>query len=228
MIQNKTVLAIITARGASKRLPRKNVLELAGKPLIAWTITEAKSSKYIDRLILSSEDEEIIEVAKKWGCEVPFIRPVELAQDETSSMDVIFHALDTISEKYDYVVLLQPTSPLRTTQDIDACIEKCIQKDAPACVSVTEPNKNPYWMFTLKADETITPLITNNYNLQRRQELPKAYALNGAVYVADSLWLAKNKSFLTKDTIVYIMPNERSIDIDCKLDFIITTSLFRK
>jgi len=142
-------------------------------------------------------------------------------------MNVIFHALNMLSEKYNYVILLQPTSPLRTFQDIDSCIEKCIQKQAPACVSVTEPNKNPYWMFTLKADETITPLMTDsyNYNLRRRQELPKVYALNGAVYVADSLWLAKHKSFLTEDTIAYVMPKERSIDIDSEFDFALTALL---
>nr|HPK54819.1 acylneuraminate cytidylyltransferase family protein [Smithellaceae bacterium] len=117
MIQGKTVLAIIPARGGSKGIPRKNITNLAGKPLIAWTIEEAKKSKYIDRLILSSEDNEIIQVAKEWGCEVPFIRPRELAEDDTLGIEPVLHALNTIKKKYDYVVLLQPTSPLRSVDD---------------------------------------------------------------------------------------------------------------
>ena len=128
MLNGKTILAIIPARGGSKGIPRKNIKPLAGKPLIAWTIEEAKKSKYIDRLILSSEDEEIIRIAKKWGCEVPFVRPKEFAEDETSGIEPILHAIETLSEKYDYVCLLQPTSPLRTVNDIDGCIKKCIDR----------------------------------------------------------------------------------------------------
>ena len=151
MIKDKTVLAIIPARGGSKGVPLKNIRDVGGKPLIAWTIMEGKKSKYIDRLILSSEDERIINVAKKLGCEVPFTRPSSLAQDETPSIDVIVHAVQTIPEKYDYIVLLQPTSPLRKVTDIDNCIEQCLQKNAKACVSVTEPEKSPFWMY--KIDE---------------------------------------------------------------------------
>ncbi len=114
MIAGKTVLAIIPARGGSKGVPRKNIRLLAGKPLIVWTIDEAKKSKYIDRFILSSEDDEIIKIAREYGCEVPFKRPIELAQDDTPGIEPVIHAINTLEDKYDYVVLLQPTSPLRT------------------------------------------------------------------------------------------------------------------
>ena len=146
MISGKSILAIIPARGGSKGIPRKNIKLLAGKPLIAWTIDEAKKSIYIDRLILSSEDEEIIRIAKEWGCEAPFIRPAELAEDNTPGIDVVIHAIDALKEKYDYLVLLQPTSPLRKVEDIDRCIETCIDRNVPACISVSETMNHPYWM----------------------------------------------------------------------------------
>jgi len=117
MIDNNMVLGIISARGGSKGIPRKNIKLLAGKPLIAWTIEEAQKSQYLDRLILSSEDMEIISTAQSWGCEVPFIRPAELARDDTPGIDPVIHALHQLAEQYDYVMLLQPTSPLRTVED---------------------------------------------------------------------------------------------------------------
>ena len=214
MIEEKSILAIIPARGGSKGVTRKNIRAVAGKPLIAWTIEEAKKSQYIDRLILSSEDAEIIEVAKSYGCEVPFVRPKELAQDHTSGIDPVLHAL-TLFPQYEYVVLLQPTSPLRSVKDIDNCIEQCIYKKAYSCVSVTQPDKSPYWMYVL--DE-------NN----RRQELPEVYALNGAVYVAQSDLLYQKKTFVTMDSVAYCMPKERSLDIDTELDLQLAEYLMMK
>lgn len=218
MIDNKKVLAIIPARGGSKGVPRKNLRNLAGKPLIAWTIEEAKKSKYIDRLILSSEDAEIIKVAKEYGCEVPFVRPSELAQDETAGIDPLLHALEELAG-YDYIVSLQPTSPLRITEDIDACIEKMMETNSPACVSVTEPANSPYWMYYVSDQEKMVPLIEQDSLTVRRQDLPAVYALNGAVYVAEVDWLKRNKSFLTKETSAFIMPIYRSYDIDTERDF---------
>ena len=221
MIDHKSILAIIPARGDSKGLPRKNILPVKNKPLIAWTITEAQKSKYIDRLILSSDDEEIIAVAKEWGCDVPFTRPQHLATDEAQSMDVLFHVMETIKETYDYIVLLQPTSPLRQVIDIDNCLKLCNSKNVPACVSMTETDKNPYWMFQLNENSHIQPIMAKKEFASRRQDLPKIYALNGAVYVAEWSWLKKNKTFLTDETTGYIMPKERSIDIDTELDLTI-------
>lgn len=211
------ILAIIPARGGSKGVPGKNVKELAGKPLITWTIEAARHSKYIDRLILSSEDSEIIEIAKQYGCDVPFTRPIELAQDDTPTMDVIMHVIEQC-EDFDYIVLLQPTSPLRTTEDIDGCIQKLIENKADFCVSVTEAAKSPYWMYTMK-DDRMYPLMQQEQMKTRRQELPVVYALNGAVYVAKTDALLIEKSFLNERTIGYTMPQEKSFDIDTITDF---------
>lgn len=219
MINGKSVLAIIPARGGSKRLPGKNILEVGGKPLIAWTIEEARKSKYIDRLILSSEDQKIISVARAWGCEVPFVRPAELAQDETPGIETVLHAIDALLEKYDYIVLLQPTSPLRKSEDIDGTINLCIKKNAPACVTVTELDKSPYWMFFLDKEGGMTPIIRmNNAIKKQRQDLPKGYVLNGACYIASTDWLIINRTFITEKTVAYKMNKERSLDIDDEVD----------
>ncbi|MEN6348192.1 MAG: acylneuraminate cytidylyltransferase family protein [Syntrophomonas sp.] len=225
MIDGKSVLAIIPARGGSKGIPHKNIRNLAGKPLIAWTIEEAKKSRCIDRLILSSDDEEIIRVAKEWGCEVPFIRPAELAQDDTPGIDPVIHAINTLDEIYDYAVLLQPTSPLRIVDDIDNCIRQCLRLGAPACVSVTEAQQNPYWMYKLDKDMRMSPVINQSSEINRRQDLPRFYVLNGAVYVAEVNYLTEHKSFLTTATLAFPMPAIRSIDIDTELDFSICSYL---
>jgi len=217
MIQTKSVLAIIPARGGSKGVPRKNIRMLAGKPLIAWTIEEAKKSKYIDRLVSSSEDEEIIKVAKEWGCEVPFIRPVELAKDDTPGIDPVLHAISMLPG-YDYVVLLQPTSPLRSVDDIDGCIETCLTSHAPSCVSVTEVDQHPYLMYKIDKTGSLKPFRDQKNEIHRRQDLPLVYILNGAVYVAESHFLSKNRSFLTPLTKAYNMPKARSLDIDDGID----------
>ncbi|MGB2870888.1 cytidylyltransferase domain-containing protein [Psychrobacillus psychrotolerans] len=219
MIDNKKVLAIISARGGSKGVPRKNIRNLAGKPLIAWTIEVAKKSQYIDRLILSSEDDEIIKIAKEYGCEVPFVRPRELAQDNTSGIEPILHAVENI-EGYDYVVLLQPTSPLRIAEDIDGCLENLTETNSAACVSVTESNTSPFWMYTLSEKKIIQPLIKQDELIMLRQELPKVFALNGAVYVAKIEWIKRSRSFLTEETSAYNMPQSRSYDIDTEDDFL--------
>jgi CMP-N,N'-diacetyllegionaminic acid synthase len=219
MIQGGSVLAIIPARGGSKGIPRKNIKLLAGKPLIAWTIEEAKKSKYIDRLILSSEDEEIIKIVREYDCDVPFVRPEELARDNTPGIEPVIHALNTLKEKYDYVVLLQPTSPLRQVEDIDGCIERCISSKAKACVTISESNKSPYWMYRIDNAYHLNPLIEAGMGAHRRQDLPKLYALNGAVYVSKTNWIERNREFITQETVAYIMPVERSFDIDTVLDF---------
>lgn len=219
MLNNKKIIAIITARGGSKGIPYKNIRKLAGKPLIAWTIEEAKKSKYLDRLILSSEDDQIIKVAKEWDCEVPFVRPVELAQDDTPGIEPILHALYILPEKYDYVMLLQPTSPFRLAEDIDSCIEQCIFKSAPCCVSICKLEHSPYWMYQVDEDKRMKPLINMNTFKVRRQELPPVYRLNGAVYIAETSFIQENRSFITSETSAYLMPLERSIDIDDESDF---------
>lgn len=200
-------------------MPRKNLLPLAGRPMLAWTAAAAGCSKYLDRVIISSEDRNIIRTGVKFGCEAPFVRPAEFSRDDTPGIAPVLHALRALPEKYDIVVLLQPTSPLRTSADIDACIELCVKGRFQSCVSVTEPDKSPYWMFTKRTDGAIMPLIGRRGVNSRRQDLPKVYALNGAVYVAVCRDLLKSRSFIMRRTAAYEMPRERSLDIDTRFDF---------
>lgn len=220
MIDGRKVLGLIPARGGSKGLPGKNVADLAGRPLIAWTIEAARRSHYIDRLILSCDDEAICAVARTWGCEVPFVRPEELARDETPSVPVVLHALETLGEDFDILVFLQPTSPLRSTEDIDACIEHCRPGGAPACIAVTEPAKSPFWAYTMDGEGRLAPLIPRppSGGPTRRQELPTVFAPNGAVYVAHVPWFRQHRAFLSTGTVGHVMPAERSVDIDGPID----------
>ncbi|WP_456277639.1 acylneuraminate cytidylyltransferase family protein [Bacillus sp. AK128] len=216
MINNRKILAIVPARGGSKGILRKNLSIISDKPLLAWTIEEAKKSKYIDRLILSSEDSEIIQVAAKYGCEVPFTRPTELARDDTPGVSPILHAIMELPS-YDYVMMLQPTSPLRTVEDIDGCIEYFINKEGESCVSVVEAHKPPHWIYKVTSDNRLRPILEGE-TVNRRQDAPKTYELNGAVYIASKEFLLEYETFLTDDTIAYEMPRERSYDIDTEMD----------
>jgi N-acylneuraminate cytidylyltransferase len=228
MIGSCTVLAVIPARGGSKGVPQKNIRSVGRKPLIAWTIEAAKTARYVDRVVLSSDDRKIIDVAESYGCDIPFIRPVELATDEADSMSVVRHAIASLNERYDYLVLLQPTSPLRCAQDIDAAIERCVNADAKACVSVSEPDKSPYWMFRIDEAGALCPLLAAEKIPDRRQNAPPVVALNGAVYVARIDYLAGGGTFLAPGTVGYTMPKERSFDIDTELDLRIVDFLLNE
>jgi CMP-N,N'-diacetyllegionaminic acid synthase len=217
LIGNKKVLAIIPARGGSKGVPNKNIRLLGGKPLIAWTIEAAQHSRYIDRLIISSDDLQIIEIAQSYGCEAPFIRPSELAQDETPGINPVLHAIEKLPG-YEWTVLLQPTSPMRIAEDIDGCIEACFEGNHTCCVSITEPEKSPFWMYTVDEHHNLRSLFPH-IKANRRQDLPNAYVLNGAVYVADSTWLIQERRFISPTTKAYRMPSERSMDLDTLEDF---------
>lgn len=200
-------------------MPKKNIRPLLGKPLIAWTIEQAFKSKYIDRVIVSTDNHAIARLAKEHGADVPFMRPDKLATDKAKSIDAVFHALLSLPETYDHVVLLQPTSPLRTAGDIDACVKLCMSKGGNSCVSVNESEKSPRWMYSLDKKGRMRRLIQTEKTIDRRQDLPKVYVLNGAIYVAQVDWLLNNKAFVTDETYAYIMPGERSVDIDNDLDF---------
>lgn len=221
----KRTLAVIVGRGGSKGLPGKNVAKLGGRPVVAWSVAAALGSKQIDRVILSSDDEEIIDAAKQAGCDVPFQRPADLATDNASIYDVIFHALEQLGEEFDLVVLLQATSPLRTSEDIDKCILACCDVAACAAVSMTETPKPPHWMYSINSDLRITPLINNAESVLRRQDAKTYYVPNGAIYVADVEWFRQNKTFYSTETIGYIMPKERSIDIDAPIDLMLARAL---
>lgn len=228
MFENLKVLGIIPARGGSKGVPRKNLRLVGGKPLIGRAVETALGSRYIDRLILSSEDPEIIDTAKEYGCDVPFVRPQELAADESVTNDVILHAMKSMMEKYDVVVCLQVTSPLVTSDDIDGVIRTCVEKKTGSCVSVCEVDKSPFWMFTMPEEKMLTPLMGDSYLTKRRQELPKTYIPNGAVFVAKWDWFLKHKTFYGSSTAGYVMPRSRSLDIDTENDFNLLEFLMKK
>lgn len=214
MIAGRSVLGLIAARGGSKGVLGKNVFVINGRPLIQWTIDTARQSRYIDRLILSSDDPAIIEAAANAGCEVPFRRDAALATDEASSIDVVVDALHRVPG-YDIVVLLQPTSPLRIAADIDGAIELLVSSSAGASVTVREADEHPYWMFRLGDDGRLSRFAEPAGGMPlRRQDLPRAWSLNGAVYVADCKWFLENRTFLSPATVGYPMPAERSLDID--------------
>jgi CMP-N,N'-diacetyllegionaminic acid synthase len=212
-----SVLALIPARGGSKGVPRKNVRAIGGKPLIAWTIEAAQQARSVSRIVVSTEDEEIAEVARAHGAEVPFMRPHALAQDTTPGMDVVFHALDLLAP-CDDVLLLQPTSPLRTAQDIDAIAELRSSTQAPAAVSVSAAPHPPQWMYRMERTAQLRPLLDEPAPV-RRQDAEEVYVLNGALYSARRAWLLAHRSFMSAQTLGYVMPAERSVDIDTPLDW---------
>ena len=218
MLNEKTFLAIIPARGGSKRLPRKNVLDLVGKPLIAWSIEAGLQSKYIDKVIVTSDDDEILSIAKEFGSEI-IKRPDEFASDIATSFDTINHTIDNV-EKYDYIVLLQSTSPLRNYKHIDEAIELLENKKADAIVSVCEMEHSPLWSNTLPLDVNMRHFISDEIKNSRSQDLEVYYRLNGAIYICDINRLLEEKSFFIKDNIfAYKMGREKSVDIDEKIDF---------
>ncbi|MFY9101297.1 acylneuraminate cytidylyltransferase family protein [Aliarcobacter cryaerophilus] len=216
---NKTFLAIIPARGGSKRLPRKNILDLCGKPLISWSIEAALKSKYISKVVVSSDDEEILNISSNFGADI-IKRPYELANDTATTFDVVKHTIDNF-ENYDYIVLLQPTSPLRNEKHIDEAIELLEEKQADAIVSVCEMDHSPLWSNTLPKDGNMNNFLRDEVLNKRSQDLEKYYRVNGAVYICKTDKLLENKSFFLKDNIFgYIMDRKSSIDIDEEIDFL--------
>jgi N-acylneuraminate cytidylyltransferase len=225
MIDGLSVLALVTARGGSTGLPRKNLRTVGGRSLVARAVQTGQQALTVDRVVLSSDDPEIIQAALLAGCEVPFVRPAALATAGARSIDVVRHALETLPERYDLLVLLQPTSPLRSAEDVDAAVRLCVERRAPACVSVCPADKPPYWMHGLDKRSRLRPILPEYRQAARRQDLPPAYAINGAVYVARSDWIMVLDSFVGPDTLGYVMPRERSIDIDDELDLAIAEAL---
>lgn len=218
MLNGKTFLAIIPARGGSKRLPRKNILDLASKPLIGWSIEAGLKSKYIDKVIVTSDDEEILNIAKQFGSDT-IKRPDALANDTATSFDTIKHTIDNAA-KYNYIVLLQPTSPLRTAEQIDEAIAFLESKKANAVVSVCEMDHNPLWSNTLPEDGNMGSFLRDEVKNKRSQDLESYFRLNGAIYICDTSRLLDEKSFFISDDIfAYKMDRESSVDIDEKIDF---------
>lgn len=227
MYKNKTFLAIAPARGGSKRLQKKNILDISGKPLIAWSIEAGLKSKYIDKLVVSSEDSKILNISQEFGAEI-IKRPKNLALDNTTSFEVVKHAIESL-KNYDYIIMLQPTSPLRDENDIDSAIEFLFKKKADAVISICETDHSPLWTNTLKKNGDLTGFIDNEIINKRSQDLEKFYRLNGAIYICLRDRLLKEKSFFIRNKIYgYIMEKEKSVDIDTEIDFKLAEILLNK
>lgn len=216
------VLAIIPARGGSKGLPGKNIKPLCGKPLIAYTIEAALAAKSVERVILTTDDESIATAARKYGVEVPFMRPTELAQDDSSAVDVYRYTLERLnkgcSAAYDEFVVLQPTSPLRTASDIDAAIDLFRSRKADSVISVCEADHPPIWAKKIDGEGVLRDYFTESSGVKNRQKIPVAFMPNGAIYVLKSMLLDRG-TYYSDRTFPYKMPVERSIDIDSRIDF---------
>lgn len=224
MIKDKTILGIISARGGSKRLPRKNIMPMAGKPLISWTIEAACKSKYIDKVIVTSDNDEILSISSQWGAGI-IKRPDELASDTATSFDAVKHAIDN-NTKYDYVILLQPTSPLRTAGHIDEAVELLELKKADAIISVCEAEHNPDWCNIIPDDGQMDHFLKKDKKIKDHS---KYYRLNGAIYICATDRLLEEKTFFIRDNIyAYYMDRESSVDIDTYFDFRISEFLIKQ
>ncbi|RKL68055.1 acylneuraminate cytidylyltransferase [Salipaludibacillus neizhouensis] len=213
MYEDKTFLAVIPARGGSKGIPGKNIYEVNGRPLIDYTIKEALGSKYLDKVIVSTDCEKIANISREYGAEVPFLRPKELAQDKSRTIDGIIDLLNRIKEQYDYLVLLQPTQPLRRSVHIDEAIELITDKEVQSLVSVNEVKDNPILMRTLNEDNQLKSIININSTV-RRQDFPQYYKVNGSIYInrIDEK-LNLNTSF-NDNVLAYNMDKKYDLDID--------------
>ncbi len=215
MIRGRKIIALIPARGGSKGIKDKNIVLLKGKPLIQYSIDAAKNSKYIDRIIVSTDSKKIAEVAKSLGAEVPFLRPVELASDNSKTIEVVLHAVHWLEDNqssYDALVLLQPTQPLRTSGDIDDAIEKYLNNGENSLVSVCKVSDNPILIRTIDDSGLLVNLLDRNSTI-RRQDMPEYYKVNGAIYINKIENLKVETSF-NDNTVPYIMREDHSVDID--------------
>lgn len=223
------ILTIIPARGGSKGVPGKNIRLLNGKHLICHTIEEALKSKYLNQIFVSTDDAVIARISEKCGADV-IHRPAELARDESSIIDVMFHAIDAVKNKFipDIVIRLQPTSPLRNVNDIDAAIELYFNSKSDSVISMCKVDHSPYWCFRFDNDDfDFKPLFGDKYLRMRRQELPEIYRPNGAIYITSLKNLYENREFYCSNLLPYIMPVERSIDIDEEIDFMLAEQFLR-
>jgi len=219
MIKGESILAIIPARGGSKRLPNKNILNLAGKPMIVWSIEAGLKSDYIDEVVVSSDSDEILKISKEHGA-ITIKRPDGLSNDIATSFQAVEHAIGNLNKTFDYVILLQATSPLRNWKHIDEAIELLNKKSADAIISVREMDHSPLWSNTLPKDGNMINFLEGDVINKRSQDLEKYYRLNGAIYICKIDRLLEEKTFFIKDNIyAYVMDRERSVDIDERIDF---------
>lgn len=214
MYKDKKILALIPARGGSKGIPNKNITDLAGKPLIAYSINACKGSRFVDDIVVSTDSEKIATIARTFGAEVPFMRPEKLAMDTSKTLDAVLHAVSELKKQgreYDSIVLIQPTQPLRTSEDIDGAIETYYINNEQDVVAVCEVSEHPLLMRTLK-EGVLVPMLDKSSTC-RRQDMDKYYKVNGCVYVNSVKNLNENTSF-NDNPIPYVMDRSHSVDID--------------
>ncbi|MDD5039770.1 MAG: acylneuraminate cytidylyltransferase family protein [Patescibacteria group bacterium] len=223
MINHKKILAVIPARGGSKRIPHKNIRLLGGKPLISYSIKATRQSKLVDLTIVSTDDQNISMIAKKNGAEVPFIRPSKLATSKSKTIDVLIHAVNFIERHnkkiFDIIALIQPTSPFILPEDIDRAIENLEKTNANCCISLCEISERPEWMYRVNNNK-VFPFGTRIHNINKRsQDLKKIFRINGAAYIIRREILLNKKMIIDENNLTaIIMPRERSIDIDELID----------
>lgn len=228
------VLFVITARGGSKGVPRKNIRMVGKFPLIAYKIIAAKKCRYESRVIVSTDDEEIAKISKDYGAEVPFMRPKELADDSASSMDVVMHAMNWISENdtesYDYICLLEPSSPFASYKDLNNALELLEKTWADTLLGMKEVEVSTRFIHTLDENGGLSEFYRaiKDQTSVRRQDQKKEYTMNGCMYIAKWDYFMKNKLFHSEKSIPYIMPEEKSIEIDTMLNYEMACNLVEK
>ena len=228
-----SILAIIPARAGSKRLPKKNILKLAKKPLLAWTIEAASKVRQIDEIVVSTDDKKIAEISKNFGAKIPYLRPKALATDEAKTVDVVLDVVNYYNEKlnrkFDVVIVLQPTSPLRKAKDIKNALNFFLKKKANAVISVCETDHSPKWANKLPKNLSMNSFLKSEVINTRSQDLEKYYRLNGAIYIIKTERLLVDENlFPKKKSFAFIMPPLRSIDIDTEIDFNLAEIIIKK
>ena len=228
----RSFLAIIPARSGSKGVPGKNIKELHGKPLIGYTVEAALQSSYFaeEDVICSTDSQEIARIASFYGAAVPWLRPPELAQDDSSTVAVVEDVvarLASCGRFYRHLVLLQPTSPLRTVTHINQAIEFYLEKDADAVISVAPVHESPYWMKTMNETGILSNFLSFSEDYRQRQQLPQVYRPNGAIYVIRTEVFLRERSFYPAGSYGFVMDRKSSVDIDEEFDWIIAESLVK-
>lgn len=221
MIGDFSVVALIPARGGSKGIPGKNIKQMAGRPMIDCTIRAGLESRYVDDVVVSTDDEGIAEVARSCGADVPFMRPLELVSDTSRTVDAVVHARDKFlaaGKHYDVLVLLQATSPLRTAEDVDAALEMFVRKGRASLVAVTPATEHPIHMCTIDGDGMRHALLPGVNGTVRRHDMPPAYRVNGAIYINDADEITLDTSF-NDNEVGFVMSAEHSVDVDDFEDF---------
>ena len=227
--KNKSFLAVIPARGGSKGLPGKNIKELCGKPLIAWSIESGLGSKYIDKLMVTTDSPEIANIAEKYGANVPFLRPSYLASDTATTFDTVKHVIDFYDDTFDYIILLEPTSPLREEGDIDNMIEKIVdsQNLFDSIISIGESHEHPSIMKKITETGQIMNYCQSLEMKSRRQDNDTAYFPYGVAYIVKTSAFMEEKTFYTQRCNSYKVERYQCYEIDDMYDFLMIESILK-